>query len=58
MNKGYPHTVDAFCNLGVYLTCNEIRGICSRWNYDYLTNNETTFITPIGIRNPKLKSKI
>ncbi|OAA94127.1 glutathionylspermidine synthase family protein [Clostridium coskatii] len=57
LRGGYPHTVDAFCNLGVYLTCNEIRGICSRWNYDYLTNNETTFITPIGIRNPKLNLK-
>lgn len=55
LKRGYPNNVDAFCNLGVYLSCNEMTGICSRWNYDYLTNNETTFITPIGIKDTKLQ---
>ena len=54
LKEGYAHNVDAFCNLGVYLCCNEIIGICSRWNCDYLTDNETTFVTPIGIKNSKL----
>lgn len=54
LKNGYAHDVDAFCNLGVYLSNNEITGICSRWNYDYLTDNDTTFVTPIGILEPDL----
>ncbi|MDF2504338.1 MAG: glutathionylspermidine synthase [Clostridium sp.] len=57
LKRGYAHNIDAFCNFGVYLSCNEITGICSRWNYDYLTDNETTFVTPIGIKDTKLHIK-
>lgn len=54
---GYPYNVDAFCNFGVYLCCNEVTGICSRWNYDYITENSTTFVTPIGIKDNALEIK-
>lgn len=57
LKGGYVRSADAFCNLGVYLTLGEVTGICSRWNNDYLTDNETTFVTPIGVKNHKLKIK-
>lgn len=65
IKSAYPNNVNAFCNFGVYLCNNKVSGICSRWNYNYLTDNESTFITPIGVLdsdftiryNEKIKSK-
>ncbi len=42
---------EAFGNFGVYLINGKVEGFCTRWNESYLTCDESTWITPIGLSN-------
>lgn len=46
---------EAFGNFGVYLIEGKVQGFCTRWNESYLTCDESTWITPIGISTNSLK---
>lgn len=46
---------EAFGNFGVYLIDGKVQGFCTRWNESYLTCDESTWITPIGLSNNYLK---
>lgn len=46
---------EAFCNLGTYLINGKVKGFCTRWNESYLTDDDSTFITPIGKINPSIE---
>lgn len=41
----------AYGNFGIYLNGEKANGIGIRWSSDYLTNDDTVFMTPIGIRD-------
>lgn len=45
----------AFGNFGVYLIDGKVKGFCTRWNENYLTSDESTWITPIGLSKSYLK---
>lgn len=42
-------------NYGVFLSNDEIIGMCVRWNPDYLTTDDYTWFTPIGVKDRALK---
>lgn len=46
---------EAFGNFGVYLIDEKVRGFCTRWNESYLTCDESTWITPVGVSENSLK---
>lgn len=46
---------EAFGNFGVYLIDGKVKGFCTRWNESYLTCDESTWITPIGLAENPLK---
>lgn len=49
----YP--TEAFPNFGIYLIDGNYAGSCIRWSNDYLTLDDSTWITPIGVVNESLK---
>jgi glutathionylspermidine synthase len=50
---GYKEA-DGFCNLGVYLTLGKFAGMCTRWSEDYLTRDDSIWISPIVLRKESL----
>lgn len=52
--KGKFIPKEAFGNFGVYLINGKVQGFCTRWNESYLTCDESTWITPIGLYNSYL----
>jgi len=46
---------EAFGNFGVYLIDGKVKGFCTRWNESYLTCDESTWITPVGLSENPLK---
>ena len=46
---------EAFGNFGVYLIEGKVKGFCTRWNESYLTCDESTWITPVGLSENPLK---
>lgn len=46
---------EAFGNFGVYLIEGKVKGFCTRWNESYLTCDESTWITPVGLAENPLK---
>lgn len=46
-NRALPK--EAFGNFGVYIIEEKVRGLCTRWNETYLTSDDSTWITPIGV---------
>ncbi|MDD7794798.1 glutathionylspermidine synthase family protein [Clostridium sp. 'White wine YQ'] len=46
---------DGYGNFGIYFSLDEVIGTCVRWNPDYLTNDEYTWFTPIGIEEEKFR---
>ncbi|ERI91802.1 glutathionylspermidine synthase [Clostridiales bacterium oral taxon 876 str. F0540] len=45
----------AFANIGCFIFDNELSGCCVRWSGDYLTTDDYTWITPIGIKSDVVK---
>lgn len=43
--------IQCFGNFGVYMIDESFAGICIRWAEDYLTDDETTWITPVGVKD-------
>lgn len=49
--------VKAFANIGCFMLEHEFSGCCVRWSDDYLTTDDYTWITPIGIKSKVLEVK-
>lgn len=49
--------VKAFANIGCFLIENNFSGAAVRWSEGYLTEDESTFITPIGVKSDVIKIK-
>lgn len=47
--------VEGYGNFGVFINNNKFSGICLRWSTDYVTRDETTWITPVGVKNKPYK---
>jgi glutathionylspermidine synthase len=45
----------AFANIGCFVFGSELSGCCTRWSGDYLTTDDYTWITPIGIKSDAVK---
>jgi glutathionylspermidine synthase len=48
---------EAYANFGVFLIDGSFAGCCIRWSEDYLTKDDTTWITPIGIADDRFEVK-
>jgi len=48
--SGYEDTV-GFGNFGIYFTLGEFAGICARWSSDYLSRDEMSWFSPVGVRH-------
>ena len=48
---------EAYANFGMFLISGDFAGICIRWSEDYLTKDDTTWITPVGITEDRFKVK-
>jgi glutathionylspermidine synthase len=48
---------EAYANFGIFLISGDFSGICIRWSEDYLTKDDTTWITPVGIAEDRFKVK-
>lgn len=44
----YP-PIESFGNFGIFMFRGSFAGVCIRWSEDYLTDDCTTWITPVGI---------
>lgn len=42
--------VEAFANFGIYLTNEDFAGVSIRWSEDYLSVDDTVWISPVGLR--------
>lgn len=49
--------VKAFANIGCFLIEGKFSGAAIRWSDGYLTEDENTFITPIGVKSDVIKIK-
>lgn len=47
--------IDGYGNFGVFINNNNFSGICLRWSTEYVTRDDTTWITPVGIKNKPYK---
>lgn len=47
----------AFANVGCFMLSHRFSGSCVRWSEDYLTSDDYTWITPIGIKSDVIKVK-
>lgn len=54
-NGEYYQEEDAYANYGIYIIEEEVCGTCIRWSKDYLTRDDTIWMSPIGIRESSLK---
>lgn len=45
----------AFANIGCFMLNHEFSGACVRWSEDYLTTDDYTWITPIGVKSNSIK---
>ncbi|SHK19904.1 Glutathionylspermidine synthase [Clostridium cavendishii DSM 21758] len=54
-NGGFKHQIQSFGNYGIFLGCDKVIGNLIRWNADYLTDEDTTFITPIGLKDREIR---
>ncbi|MFL0266632.1 glutathionylspermidine synthase family protein [Candidatus Clostridium radicumherbarum] len=52
-NFAFP--TKAFANIGCFIFESELSGCCMRWSGDYLTTDDHTWITPIGIKSDSVK---
>ncbi|WP_160674573.1 glutathionylspermidine synthase family protein [Clostridium sp. C8-1-8] len=46
----FSYDVEAFGNYGVFLSGNKFIGSCIRWNDDYLTEEESTWISSVKVK--------
>ena len=43
--------IKAFANIGCFMLEHDFAGICVRWSDEYLTTDDSTWVTPIGVKN-------
>jgi glutathionylspermidine synthase len=46
-----------FANVGCFMLNHDFAGICIRWSDDYLTSDDYTWITPVGVKSNILNIK-
>jgi glutathionylspermidine synthase len=51
MDGNFIFPTTAFANIGCFMLNDDFSGICVRWSSDYLTTDEYTWITPIGVKD-------
>jgi glutathionylspermidine synthase len=51
LDGNFVFPTKAFGNVGCFMLHHELSGSCVRWSTDYLTTDEYTWITPIGIKS-------
>lgn len=47
--------LEGYGNFGVFINNNEFSGICLRWSTEFVTRDETTWITPVGVKSKPYK---
>lgn len=50
--------IKAFANIGCFMLNHDFAGICVRWSDQYLTSDDSTWITPIGVKSEVLKINV
>lgn len=53
----FRRSTKGYGNYGVFLSNDEVIGMCVRWNPDYLTVDDYTWFTPIGVKEEVFKEK-
>ncbi|GFP74167.1 glutathionylspermidine synthase family protein [Clostridium fungisolvens] len=55
-DERFSYDVEAFGNYGIFLSGHDFIGSCIRWNDDYLTEEESTWISSVSInKSPQLR---
>lgn len=55
VDGNFVFPVKAFANIGCFMFYGQLSGCCIRWSDDYLTTDDYTWITPIGIKSDSVK---
>lgn len=55
LDGNFVFPVKAFANVGCFMLNHKFSGCCTRWSTDYLTTDDYTWITPIGVKNNAVK---
>lgn len=53
----FRRATKGYGNYGIFLSNDEVIGMCVRWNPDYLTVDDYTWFTPIGVKEELFKEK-
>lgn len=47
--------IEGYGNFGVFINGKSFSGICLRWSTEYITRDDTTWITPVGVKDKPYK---
>lgn len=47
--------INGYGNFGVFINKDSFSGICLRWSTEYVTRDDTTWITPVGVKDKPYK---
>jgi glutathionylspermidine synthase len=56
LDGNFVFPTKAFANIGCFILRHKFSGSCVRWSEDYLTTDDHTWITPIGIKTDAIKA--
>lgn len=55
LDGNFVFPTKGFANLGCFMLEDKLSGCCVRWSTDYLTTDEYTWITPIGVKSDTIQ---